>query len=207
MAKNIYRVDAKIKLDEIIENSTWKPICTIFIKKSAMKAGEYDIMQTELAKIAKFCNYAMILVVDFDNFTDYNDTYAEIREATPYYTQQFHGTTLFRIDGREKTFVTFMMEALGKIDDLHGQYVAELMKHFQKECGGNKPTEQQPQKERTQSAEQIVATTTTPKGDAPIQIPTRVHVPPPPIPDEETTPSMENKNDNIADLLKELDRI
>lgn len=183
MSKNIYRVNSRIKLDEIIEMNYWKPICIVFTKISIMGKEKYEIVEKDLMKVAKSCPYIMVLLIDFDNFIDYNDFFKDIKESTPYFFTLFRNKPIKTINGLEDA--SFLVNIISEIDEIHGAYVGEIMKHFTQ---NDKPSAPE-----TTHEEQIIPS-------AQKQY----------VPDEETdlatTQSMVEKNNAITKLMEELEK-
>ena len=69
MSKNLYRINKKSDLDEIMKNNFLKPICIIFVSKT-MDKKLYDDIAITLKSLSKQLTYSMILIVDFDDFVD-----------------------------------------------------------------------------------------------------------------------------------------
>jgi hypothetical protein len=68
MSKNIYRVNKKSDLDEIMKNNFYKPVCVVFISKSQYQL--YNELCSTLLTVSKLYTYIMTVIIDFDNFID-----------------------------------------------------------------------------------------------------------------------------------------
>ena len=84
MSKNIYRVNKKSDLDEIMKNNFLKPVCIIFVSKSSNTQLYNDIVTSILA-ISKQHTYNMIILIDFDDFLDNNGFFDSIKNNLPFF--------------------------------------------------------------------------------------------------------------------------
>jgi hypothetical protein len=125
MSKNIYRVNKKSDLDEIIKNNFYKPICLIFVTKSA-DTKLYNDITTSLLAISKEQQYNMLILIDFDDFIDNIDYFASIKNNTPYFISYFKGKTIYICDNKEN-FIPIVINNLAKI---HTSYINKLINTF-----------------------------------------------------------------------------
>ena len=125
MSKNIYKVDSRKNLDLIIEKNYLKPICVVFIKESDNKE-EYILTQESLKALAKECSYCIILLVNFDKFTDYNDFFKDIKNATPYFITFFKNLPITTIEKKEK----FLESVIDRVSAVNQNYIEKLFEAF-----------------------------------------------------------------------------
>ena len=125
MSKNIYRVNKKSDLDEIIKNNFYKPICLIFVSKSA-DAKLYNDITVSLLAISKEQQYNMLVIIDFDDFIDNINYFGSIKDNTPYFISYFKGKTINMCDNKEN-FIPLVINHLEKI---HTSYINKLIAAF-----------------------------------------------------------------------------
>ena len=125
MSKNIYKVDSRKNLDLIIEKNFLRPICVVFVKESDNK-DEYVLTQESLKVLAKECSYCIILLVNFDKFTDYNDMFKDIKNSTPYFMTFFKNKQITSIEEKEK----FLENVIDRISAINLQYIEKLTEAF-----------------------------------------------------------------------------
>ena len=87
MSKNIYRVNKKSDLDEIMKNNFYKPICIVFISKS--QNNMYNDLSSTLLTLSKVNSYIMTVIIDFDNFIDNIGYFSSIKNNIPYFMAFF----------------------------------------------------------------------------------------------------------------------
>ena len=61
MSKNIYRVNKKSDLDEIMKNNMYKPICICFLSKTLNK-NIYNDLSSTLLTISKINTYLINII-------------------------------------------------------------------------------------------------------------------------------------------------
>jgi len=125
MSKNIYRVNKKSDLDEIMKNNFLKPICIIFVSKS-MDKKLYDDVATTIKSMSKQLTYSMILIIDFDNFIDNMNFFTAIKENVPHFIAYFKGKQLANCNDKDN----FIPLIVGLMDQIHSSYVTRLMNAF-----------------------------------------------------------------------------
>jgi len=129
MSKNIYRVNKKTDLDEIMKNNMYKPICICFLSKS-LNNTIYEDLTSTLLTISKLNTYMMNIIIDFDNFTDdfngSNGYFDSIKNNTPYFMAFFKGKIIAITDNSEN-FIPIVINHLEKI---HETYIGKLSMIF-----------------------------------------------------------------------------
>ena len=121
MSKNIYRVNKKSDLDEIIKNNFYKPICITFVSKSSNPKLYNDITVSLLA-ISKVQTYNLIVVIDFDDFIDNINYFSSIRSNLPYFISYFKGKNINGCENSDNfiPIITSLME------QIHSNYLNKL---------------------------------------------------------------------------------
>jgi hypothetical protein len=147
MSKNIYRVNKKSDLDEIMKNNFLKPICIIFVSKS-MDKKLYDDVATSIKAISKQLTYSMILIIDFDDFIDNMNFFTTIKENVPNFIAYFKGKQMANCSDKDN----FIPLIISLMDQIHGSYVNRLMNAF------NQQTEQTDKPEQPDKPEQTEQT-------------------------------------------------
>jgi len=132
MSKNIYRINKKSDLDEIIRNNFYKPICIIFVSK-LMDTKLYDEISVILMAISKKNTYNMTIIIDFDNFIDNINYFSNIKANLPYFLSYFKGKNIGTCDSKDNfiPLITNLME------QIHNSYVSRLMTAFNQEQNKN----------------------------------------------------------------------
>jgi hypothetical protein len=125
MSKNIYRVNKKSDLDEIIKNNFYKPICLVFLSKSA-DTKMYNDITVSLLAISKEQPYNMIIIIDFDDFIDNINYFSSIKNNIPYFISYFKGKTINMCDDKDN-FIPLVINHLEKI---HTSYINKLINVF-----------------------------------------------------------------------------
>jgi hypothetical protein len=125
MSKNIYRVNKKSDLDEIMKNNFYKPICIIFLSKQLDKKM-YDDIATSLLVVSKYQTYVMIVIIDFDDFIDNIDYFSQIKSTLPHFIAFFKGKNIASCDEKDN----FIPLVISKIEQIHTSYVNKIMQVF-----------------------------------------------------------------------------
>ncbi len=125
MSKNIYRVNKKSDLDEIMKNHFYKPVCIIFASKSADTKLYTDITGT-LASMSKHLTYLMIVFIDFDDFIDNNNFFADIKSNVPFFLAFFKGKNIMSEQDKEN----FIPLVVNHMDQIHKSYLNKLIQTF-----------------------------------------------------------------------------
>jgi len=125
MSKNIYRVNKKSDLDEIMKNNFLKPIFIIFVSKSIDKKL-YDEIALSLKTISKQLTYSMILIIDFDDFIDNMNFFTTIKENVPHFISYFKGKQISSCNEKNN----FIPLIISLMDQIHNSYVTRLMNAF-----------------------------------------------------------------------------
>ena len=128
MSKNIYRVNKKSDLDEIMRNNFYKPICIVFVSK-LMDTKIYEEIATALMTISKKNTYTMHIIIDFDNFIDNIDYFSNIKTNLPYFLAYFKGKNIGTCDSKDN----FIPLIINSMDQIHNSYVSKLMTIFNQE--------------------------------------------------------------------------
>ena len=136
MSKNIYRVNKKSDLDEIMKNNFLKPICIIFVSKS-MDKKLYDDIAISIKAISKQLTYSMILIIDFDDFIDNMNFFTTIKENVPHFIAYFKGKQMANCTDKDN----FIPLIISLMDQIHGSYVNRLMNAFNQQEKQEKPEE------------------------------------------------------------------
>src|SRR3990167_10425591 len=117
MSKNIYRINKKTDLDEIMKNNLYKQICICFLSKSR-NADIYNDLSLSILTIAKINTYTMNVIIDFDNFTDnFNGEigyFDSIKNNTPSFMAFFKGKKIINCDNSEN-FISIVISHLEHI--------------------------------------------------------------------------------------------
>jgi hypothetical protein len=132
MSKNIYRVNKKSDLDEIMKNNFLKPICIIFVSKS-MDKKLYDDIATSIKSMSKQLTYSMILIIDFDDFIDNMNFFTTIKENVPHFIAYFKGKQIANCNDKDN----FIPLIVGLMDQIHSSYVTRLMNAFNQQTEKN----------------------------------------------------------------------
>lgn len=129
MSKNIYRVNKKTDLDEIMKNNMYKPICICFLSKSKNQ-DIYDDLSSTILTISKINTYSMNIIIDFDNFTDdFNGNvgyFDSIKNNTPYFMAFFKGKIIATCDNSEN----FIPIIANHLEQIHSTYLDKLTSIF-----------------------------------------------------------------------------
>lgn len=125
MSKNIYRVNKKSDLDEIMKNNFFKPVCIVFLSKSADPKLFIDIVSSILA-ISKQHTYNMIILIDFDDFLDNNGFFDSIKLKLPFFLSFFKGKNITSIDNKDN----FIPLVINKMEEIHKSYLNRLIHAF-----------------------------------------------------------------------------
>jgi len=129
MSKNIYRVNKKTDLDEIMKNNMYKPICICFLSKSKNQ-DIYDDLSSTILTISKINTYSMNIIIDFDNFTDdFNGNvgyFDSIKNNTPYFMAFFKGKIIATCDNSEN----FIPIVANHLEQIHSTYLDKLTSIF-----------------------------------------------------------------------------
>jgi hypothetical protein len=125
MSKNLYRINKKSDLDEIMKNNFLKPIFIIFVSKSIDKKL-YDDIATTLKAMSKQLTYGMILVIDFDDFIDNMNFFSSIKENVPYMLSYFKAKQI-AVCNEKDNFIPIMVSS---IEQIHTSYVNKLTTAF-----------------------------------------------------------------------------
>ena len=138
MSKNLYRINKKSDLDEIMKKNFLKPISIIFVSKSIDKKL-YDDIATTLKDLSKQLTYSMVLIVDFDDFVDNLNFFSQIKENLPQMITYFKAKQLAKCDEKE-SFIPIMVSTMDKI---HSSYVGKLMDAFNQSVNQTNQNQQQ----------------------------------------------------------------
>ena len=129
MSKNIYRINKKTDLDDLMMKNFYKPICVIFITKNKDISIYNDLCSTLLA-LSKVNTYSITIIIDFDNFTDNfnNDVgyFDFIKNKTPCFIAFFKG----KIIGSCDNSTTFIPILINHMEQIHKSYLEKLIKTF-----------------------------------------------------------------------------
>jgi hypothetical protein len=129
MSKNIYRVNKKTDLDEIMKNNMYKPICICFLSKSKNQ-DIYNNLSSTILTISKINTYSMNIIIDFDNFIDdFNGEvgyFDSIKNNTPYFMAFFKGKIIATCDNTEN----FIPIVANHLDQIHSTYLNKLISIF-----------------------------------------------------------------------------
>lgn len=125
MSKNIYRVNKKSDLDEIMKNHFYKPVCIIFASKSVDTKLYSDITGT-LSSMSKHLTYLMIVLIDFDDFIDNNNFFADIKSNVPFFLAFFKGKNIMSEQDKEN----FIPLVVNHMDQIHKSYLNKLIQTF-----------------------------------------------------------------------------
>ena len=129
MSKNIYRINKKTDLDEIMKNNLYKPICICFLSKSR-NADIYNDLSLSILTIAKINTYTMNVIIDFDNFTDNfnNDVgyFDFIKNKTPCFIAFFKG----KIIGSCDNSTTFIPILINHMEQIHKSIIIVILYVF-----------------------------------------------------------------------------
>ncbi len=128
MSKNIYRVNKKSDLDEIMKNNFYKPVCIVFLSKNS-NTKVYQEITSAILEMSKHLTYLMIVVIDFDDFIDNNDFFQGIKENVPYFLSFFKGKNIVNCDDKEN----FIPLIISHMDQIHKSYVNRLIQAFNQE--------------------------------------------------------------------------
>jgi hypothetical protein len=155
MSKNLYRINKKSDLDEIMKTNFLKPIFLIFVSKSIDKKL-YDDIATTLKTLSKQLTYAMILVINFDDFIDNMNFFSQIKENVPYMISYFKAKQIASCNEKDN-FIPVMVSSM---DQIHSSYVNKLMNAFNQQTNKQdqqvqKEEKQQEIKEENQNKEEI----------------------------------------------------
>ena len=147
MSKNLYRINKKSDLDEIMKTNFLKPIFLIFISKS-MDKKLYDDIATTLKTLSKQLTYAMILVINFDDFIDNMNFFSQIKENVPYMISYFKAKQIASCNEKDN-FIPVMVSSM---DQIHTSYVNKLMNAFNQQA--NKQDKQSQEQEHEEQEEE-----------------------------------------------------
>ena len=128
MSKNIYRVNKKSDLDEIMRNNFYKPICIIFLSK-LMDEKFYSDICTTLLTVSKKNTYNMTILIDFDNFIDNIDYFSNIKSNIPNFLAYFKGKNIGTCDNKDN----FIPLIINLMEQIHSSYLSKLMNIFNQE--------------------------------------------------------------------------
>ena len=138
MSKNLYRINKKSDLDEIMKNNFLKPICIIFVSKT-MDKKLYDDIAITLKSLSKQLTYSMILIVDFDDFVDNLNFFTQMKENVPCMISYFKAKQI-AICNEKDNFIPVMVSTM---DQIHSSYVNKLMNAFNQTNQSNNQTNNQ----------------------------------------------------------------
>lgn len=140
MSKNIYRVNKKSDLDDIMKNNLYKPICICFLKKSK-DLDLWNNLSSTLLTISKINTYSMNILIDFDNFVDdFNGGvgyFDSIKNNTPYFMAFFKGKTIAMCDNNDN----FIPIVINHLEQIHSTYVNKLLSIFDNSENNNQNNE------------------------------------------------------------------
>jgi len=125
MSKNIYRVNKKSDLDEIMKNNFLKPVCIIFVSKNTDNKL-YDDITTSILAVSKNNTYNMTILIDFDDFLDNNGFFDSIKTNVPYFLAFFRGKNISSIDNKDN----FIPLIVNKMEEIHQSYISKLSTAF-----------------------------------------------------------------------------
>ncbi len=143
MSKNLYRINKKSDLDEIMKNNFLKPIFIIFVSKSIDKKL-YDDIAVTLKALSKQLTYGMILVINFDDFIDNMNFFSSIKENVPYMLSYFKAKQI-AVCNEKDNFIPIMVSSM---EQIHSSYVNKLTNAF------NQQNTQQPKTPEINNDEQ-----------------------------------------------------
>jgi len=148
MSKNLYRINKKSDLDEIMKTNFLKPIFLIFVSKSIDKKL-YDDIATTLKTLSKQLTYAMILVINFDDFIDNMNFFSQIKENLPYMISYFKAKQIASCNEKDN-FIPVMVSSM---DQIHTSYVNKLMNAFNQQA--NKQDKQAQKEENLEEIKEV----------------------------------------------------
>lgn len=126
MGKNIYRVNKKTDLDDIMRNNYYKPIFITMMSSEKNKSIQSNLNSTLLA-LAKTCTYSMILIIDFDDFDDNIGFFSTIQNGPlPHFITFLTGKQYDFCEANDN----FIPMIVNKIDQFHKMYLNKLMDVF-----------------------------------------------------------------------------
>jgi hypothetical protein len=134
MSKNLYRINKKSDLDEVIKNNFYKPTYIIFVSKSLDKKLYNEIAET-LKSLSKVLTYGMILIIDFDDFIDNVNFFAGIKETIPYMISYFKAKQIATCHEKEN-FIAVMVNTMTQI---HDSYLNKLTNVFNQTNNSGEP--------------------------------------------------------------------
>lgn len=137
MSKNIYRVNKKSDLDEIMKNNFYKPICIVFLSKLT-NSKIYDDLSMTLLTASKINTYNMTVIIDFDNFIDNIGYFSSIKNNIPYFMAFFKGKMIGSCEYSDN----FIPLIINHMDQIHKSYLNKLMGFFNQENNDNQNIQQ-----------------------------------------------------------------
>lgn len=149
MSKNIYRVNKKSDLDEIMKNHFYKPVCIIFVSKSTDTKLYTDITST-LVTFSKQLTYLMMVLIDFDDFIDNNNFFQDIKSNVPFFLAFFKGKNIMSEQDKEN-FIPLM---INHMDQIHKSYLNRLVQAFNQNQENTSQLEQSGQSNITEPVQQ-----------------------------------------------------
>ena len=130
MSKNLYRINKKSDLDEIMKNHFLKPICIIFVSK-IMDKKLYDEIAVTLKSLSTQLTYSMILIVDFNDFIDNLNFFAQVKENVPSMISYFKAKQIASCNEKEN----FIPQMISTMEQIHSSYVNKLINAFTQSSG------------------------------------------------------------------------
>ena len=129
MASNIYRVNKKFNLDKIIGENLLKPVCCIFTQGLKDKENEFNkTLVDTLLTISKVNTYCVIVVVDFDDFTDDTGHYDKAKGNVPFFIIYFKKKGLYYYDTQNDTqnnFIAITCEYISKFNETYKNIISD----------------------------------------------------------------------------------
>jgi len=126
MSKNIYRVNKKNDLDEIIKNNYYKPICIVFLSKND-DPDAYKNITMSLIEMSKILTYIIIVVINFDDFIDNTNYFLPIKSTLPFFRAYF----VKKIIGNFSYDIGFVPKMITYLEDINTHYIIKLKNCFE----------------------------------------------------------------------------
>lgn len=128
MSKNIYRLNKKSDLNEIMKINYFKPIYIILLSKS--KNSDYNDIAVSVKELSKELTYCMILLIDMDDFVDETDFFVKMNVELPHFLMYFKYEHLKSITSTIKQ--NFIPDIISTMTSHQENYVEKLKTLFTK---------------------------------------------------------------------------
>ena len=125
MSKNLYRINKKSDLDEIMKNNFYKPISIFFLSKNNDKKL-YDDVANNLITLSKQLTYCIMLIVNFDDFIDNVNFFDQIKKNLPQMITYFKAKQIAKCDDKDN----FIEQISNIMEQIHNSYLQKLMNAF-----------------------------------------------------------------------------